>query len=134
MQQVVFADTFYYQALLDRGDEFHVKVKALAKRLRAKVVTTTWVLTEVGNALSCGGGRILFGMLLDELYDDPNTTIISADESLWTLGISDYRKFDDKEWAVTDCISFIVMRNRGIYEALTNDHHFEQAGFQILIR
>jgi predicted nucleic acid-binding protein len=40
----------------------------------------------------------------------------------------------DKEWSLTDCISFVVMNERGITDALTSDHHFEQAGFQILLK
>jgi uncharacterized protein len=39
----------------------------------------------------------------------------------------------DKEWSLTDCISFVVMKERGLTEALTADHHFEQAGFKALL-
>jgi predicted nucleic acid-binding protein len=45
-----------------------------------------------------------------------------------------YRERPDKEWALTDCVSFIVMEDRGISEALTTDEHFHQAGFQALMR
>jgi uncharacterized protein len=40
----------------------------------------------------------------------------------------------DKRWSLTDCISFVVMQERGLTEALTADRHFEQAGFSILLR
>jgi len=44
-----------------------------------------------------------------------------------------YRDRADKEWPLTDCISFVVMHDRGLSEALTADHHFEQAGFRALL-
>ncbi len=39
-----------------------------------------------------------------------------------------------KNWSLTDCISFVVMQEHGIHEALTADHHFEQVGFQVLLK
>jgi len=47
----------------------------------------------------------------------------------WTL----YQQRPDKEWGLTDCISFVVMQEQGISEAFTSDHHFTQAGFTILL-
>jgi len=44
-----------------------------------------------------------------------------------------YKKYADKEWSLVDCISFIVMRERGIKQALTFDRHFEQAGFDAIM-
>ena len=44
-------------------------------------------------------------------------------------GLGLYESRPDKEWSLTDCISFVVMKKEGIVEALTEDRHFEQAGF-----
>jgi uncharacterized protein len=53
---------------------------------------------------------------------------------LFSAGLELFRSRRDKEWSLTDCMSFVVMRERGITDALTNDHHFEQAGFRILLK
>jgi len=49
-------------------------------------------------------------------------------------GLELYARRPDKSWSLTDCISFVVMTDRGLTEALTGDHHFEQAGFRALLR
>jgi hypothetical protein len=60
--------------------------------------------------------------------------IIPAEPQLYEEGIALYRARPDKDWSLTDCISFVVMKARGITEALTGDHHFEQAGFVALLK
>jgi predicted nucleic acid-binding protein len=49
-------------------------------------------------------------------------------------GIAIYCQRNDKNWGIVDCISFIVMEERRITEALTTDIHFQQAGFRALLR
>ena len=61
-------------------------------------------------------------------------TIIPADATLYQAGVDLYGQRSDKDWSLTDCISFVVMRQRGIVEALTGDHHFEQAGLIALLK
>jgi predicted nucleic acid-binding protein len=67
------------------------------------------------------------------LIDDPNATIVAATHERFEEGIAlcSYRM--DKDWSLTDCISFIVMQNQGLTDALTADRHFEQAGFRALL-
>jgi predicted nucleic acid-binding protein len=92
------------------------------------------VLTEVANHLSSQPHhRARFGQLLADLEADPNTQIVESSHALWTRGAERYLDRPDKEWSLTDCISFVVMEERGVIEALTMDHHFEQAGFAILL-
>ncbi len=62
------------------------------------------------------------------------TTILEPEGSLYDAGIELYRTRSDKDWSLTDCISFVVMEQRGIVDALTGDHHFEQAGFRALLK
>jgi hypothetical protein len=53
---------------------------------------------------------------------------------LFEAGTDLYSRRSDKEWSLTDCISFVVMQEQGIGEALTGDRHFEQAGFRALLK
>lgn len=72
--------------------------------------------------------------LLESPEGDPTVEIIPVSEELYKRAFELYRERPDKEWGVTDRISFVVMRGRGIQAALTTDEHFEQAGSQTLLR
>lgn len=71
--------------------------------------------------------------LLASLESDPNVEIVPLTEQLYGEAWLLYQNRSDKEWGLTDCASFVVMRERGMREALTADHHFQQAGFQALL-
>jgi len=68
------------------------------------------------------------------LRADPLTEILAADHNLFERGADLYARRQDKSWILTDCISFVVLTERGLTEALTGEHHFEQAGFRALPR
>ena len=129
-----FADTFYYLALLNPDDAWHPRAVAFSESLLGPTVTTAWVLTEVADAMSAPRHRDDFLRLLDALDADHECTIIPATAELFRRDVQLYRERPDKDWPLTDCISFVVMRQHGMTEALTADHHFEQAGFKILLR
>jgi predicted nucleic acid-binding protein len=97
-------------------------------------VTTAWVLTEVANALSASHLRSGFLSLLDDLQSDDEVSIVAPEPETFAQGIDLYRNRPDKNWSLTDCISFVVMKREGITEALTGDRHFEQAGFKALLQ
>lgn len=130
----VFADTFYFLALLNPRDAAHVRATAYTLGFQGEMVTTAWVLTELADALSQPVNRAKFAATLKELRGNPQARIIPPDTQLFSDGIALYESRPDKDWSLTDCISFQVMRNEGITEALTGDHHFEQAGFVALLK
>jgi predicted nucleic acid-binding protein len=137
MRAEVFLDTAYAIALSSPTDLFHQRAVQLADELKSagtRLVTTRAILLEIGNALSRQRYRRAAVMLLDSLETDPRVEIISLSEQLYTRASQLYRERPDKEWALTDCVSFVVMEDRGINEALTTDEHFQQAGFQALMR
>jgi predicted nucleic acid-binding protein len=130
----IFADSYYYLAMINDRDEGHVMAVEFAKSFRGQTLTTEWVLTEVGDALAGPQRRPAFLGLLQRVGNNPNVTIIEASHQLFVQGIDLYAQRPDKEWSLTDCISFVVMEEHGVREVLTGDHHFEQAGFVALLR
>lgn len=132
--KTVFGDTFYYLALVNPADAAHERVQLVSQQLRAKVLTTMWVLTEVADALAAPGNRSVFTALLNQLTTDANTTIVPFSEDLFHRAILLYQGRADKHWSLTDCTSFVAMQDAGLTEALTADHHFEQAGFVALLK
>lgn len=130
---VVFADSFYLIALSNPSDSHHVTAVRAAESLTSRLLTTHYVLIEVADALSAPRFRADLAQFLRQLASDPGTEIIGPDLSLYERGLDLYSRRSDKAWSLTDCISFVVMTDRGLTEALTGDHHFEQAGFLALL-
>jgi predicted nucleic acid-binding protein len=130
----VFADTFYYLALLSPDDRTHAAALGWASKPSGPTVTTAWVVTEVADAMSDPRNRAAFLRFLAALRGNPGCEIIPPDPDLFDRGLDLYARRPDKAWSLTDCISFVVMAERGLTDALTGDHHFEQAGFRALLR
>lgn len=128
----VFADSFYYLALMNPDDEDHDRALELSESLWQPIITTVWVLTEVGDAHAEPALRPNFVKLLALLRADPACTILPPNSHLFDSGVKLFSERPDKSWSVTDCISFAVMTQIGITDALTGDHHFGQAGFRTL--
>jgi hypothetical protein len=102
-------------------------------RFTGGVVTTQWVLTEVADAMAGVPERREVQAKFRLLAEDAGTQIVAASTELFARGLSLYNGRPDKGWSLTDCISFVVMADEGLTEALTGDRHFEQAGFAALL-
>jgi predicted nucleic acid-binding protein len=129
-----FADTYFFIALLFENDEAHAHAQARVADLSGRLYTSVWVLTEVADALAVPGRRERFLPFLQFLGSNPLVTIVPAGQALFDRGALLYDQRPDKSWSLTDCISFIVMQDYGLRDALTGDHHFEQAGFNVLMK
>jgi predicted nucleic acid-binding protein len=132
--KTVFADAFYFVGLINRGDQHHAKVVAAARQLRGTMLTTEWILAEFADALAESASRRLVPQFVRELEQDSNVRISRASTDLFRRGLALFEQRPDKDWSLTDCISFVVMKDEGIDEALTGDQHFEQAGFVALLK
>jgi predicted nucleic acid-binding protein len=130
----VFADTFYFIALLNAADDAHDAAAAYSTDDTVRLVTTAWVLTELADGLAETPGRAIFAEFVNELRGDARVDVVEPDAGLWQRGIDLYDARRDKGWSLTDCISFVVMTDRKMTDALTGDHHFEQAGFHALLK
>ena len=132
--RTVFGDSFYFFALANEKDPAHEKAKSFLTAFRGRLVTTGWVLTELGDGLASPLNRPSFLAIEESLRTEPNITLLPCGDELLRAGIELFRHRMDKFWSLTDCISFVVMQREGITEALTGDHHFEQAGFTALLK
>ena len=132
--KAVFADAFYFVALLNRADQHHSKAIAAARELRHGIVTTEWVLAEFADALAESASRRLVRPFIQDLEQDTNVRIIKTDTEPFHRGLHLYHERLDKDWSLTDCISFVVMKDEGLTDALTGDKDFEQAGFVALLK
>jgi uncharacterized protein len=130
----VFADTSYYGAMLSARDVAHEAARRWSLAFTGVVVTTEFVLIELGNGVRGDTQRRGFAAFVSQLRMDPNTVVLPASSALFQAGMRLFESRADKDWSVTDCISFVVMEQRKLAEALTADHHFEQAGFTALLR
>ncbi len=130
----LFADTSFFVAYVNSDEHCHVAALEYLTRRPEPIVTTTWVLAELGNYLARSRQRRWYVSFVRDLQAEPRLTVVAADEAWFDRGLRLYAQTPDKTWSVTDCISFAIMRERRIHEALTTDHHFEQAGFTVLLK
>lgn len=133
--KTVFADTGYWIASLNPKDDWHGRALDVSRALgKFRLITTEMVLDELLAALSKVPVRGLVIKGADAIRNDPNTEVVPQTSIQFGEAFDMYRGMPDKEWSLTDCASFVLMRQRGISEALAHDHHFEQAGFTALLR
>jgi predicted nucleic acid-binding protein len=136
MMKQVFVDTSYWIALANSRDQLHELALQISGRISpVHLVTTDEVLIEFAN-FYCGRGqdmRRIAVELVRAIMSDPNTTIVPQTRESFQRGLSLYQGRQDKEYSLVDCISMETMRLKSLVECLTNDHHFEQEGFTILL-
>jgi predicted nucleic acid-binding protein len=131
----VFADTWFFVASLHKFDNGHVAAKRLSRRFGdAIIVTHDAVLTEVLTFFSGHGSfwRERAAQAVRGTTRAPNYQVIPWSRRLFESSLDLYEQRRDKEYSLVDCGSMQVMRNLGIRQVLTNDHHFAQEGFVVL--
>jgi predicted nucleic acid-binding protein len=134
MKRACFVDTFALLAMLNGADARHAAAMRWMDTSRRALVTTEWVLTELLDGLCAPRARPAALAVERRLRADTRVKIVGSSAALFRRGLALYAGRPDKEWSLTDCISFVVMQDRGLTEALTGDHHFEQAGFIALLK
>lgn len=135
MKNIYFLDTSYILALEIRNEDAHKKVlqnwSALASS-KPFLVTTTYIFDEVVTFFNSRNFHYKAVEVGNRLLESPDIELIEIDRTFFNQGWQYFQKHKDKSYSLTDCLSFIVMEEREIVTALTLDHHFLQAGFQIL--
>jgi predicted nucleic acid-binding protein len=133
--KVVFADTGYWEAVLNPRDELHQKAIQVSSALgKFRQITTEMVLDELLAALRKEPARSYAIRGVQTIRQNPNVEVVPQTALQFERAFDLYRQMNDKEWSLTDCASFDLMRERGVTEALSYDRHFEQAGFVALLR
>ena len=137
MASPLFLDTGYVIALNSPRDRYHDAALQWEKRIRADsvpIVTTRAVQLEIGAAFSRLAYRTAALTILEALDRDPGVTVVPLDDDTYRRALDLFASRTDKEWSLTDCVSFVVMRDRMITQALSTDAHFAQAGFEALLQ
>lgn len=129
-----FLDSGFLIALESSGDQNHRTAADYWSSHRghpAVFVTTSFVLDEVLTWFNNRGHHAKAVQVGEWILQSRLVELVQIDEALLQEAWAYFRRHADKRYSFTDCVSFIVMRQRGISTALSFDHHFEQAGFQI---
>jgi uncharacterized protein len=132
---LVFADTFYWVAILSPRDTFHARVMSWGHtRGTTHLITTDEVLTEVLNWFSGAGPywRGKAATFVHDLRTDPSVDVLPQTRADFDAALALYEARPDKEYSMTDCRTMVALRALGVTEVLSNDHHFTQEGFTIL--
>jgi predicted nucleic acid-binding protein len=134
VSKTIFVDTLYVVALINQRDQYHPRAAELADRYEGqRFLTTDAVLVEIGNALARNYKEQAIEVI-EHFLNSEDVELIRTTPELFAKAFDLYKTHRDKEWGLTDCISFVVMRQAGLGGALTFDRHFVQAGFQALMR
>lgn len=113
-----------------KQDQYHERSQMWSLRITGRITTTVPVLLETANILSKPAWRAAGIALINHLLQRPDVAVVSLSKGLWLSGWDLFSKRPDKAWSLTDCVSFLVMEDNGLSEALTADEHFRQAGFR----
>jgi hypothetical protein len=137
MTEAVFVDSFAWIAVINKSDNFHKIALNIFEELlnkRANLITTNYAVVETINALSKIEYRKAVIKFIYKLEKSPSVEIVKITDEIYYNAWALYQKRMDKDWGITDCTSFEVMRIFNIKQAFTNDKHFEQAGYSLLVK
>ncbi len=132
----VFADTFYWIALIHRNDASNLAALEWSRQAASVLIfTTEEVLTEVLAFCSSDEGlRIDAAKIVRSILSARTVRVVPQSHESFLIGLALYEARPDKGYSLTDCISMQTMRREGLAQVLTNDRHFEQEGFRALFR
>ena len=131
-----FVDTSYFIALAHPRDEKHDVALSLSRKIekeKARLITTQAIVLELGSALARQKSRVIAARIFEAIDDAPVVEVVPLSLSNYRKSIDLFSNRMDKDWSLTDCLSFVVMKEIGISKALTTDEHFSQAGFEALL-
>jgi len=133
---LIFVDTSALIALGNQRDSFHsqaIRIDRDIRKTRKHYVTTSAILLELGNSFSQQHLRATAAHIITSIQESKRWTLVHMDKEFFAEGVTLFNRMTDKEWGLVDCTSIIIAKKMGIAEVFSTDHHFEQAGFSILL-
>lgn len=133
----IFVDTSALIAFGNKDDIFHQQADMIRQELvksRRTFLTTSLIIVELCNAFSKNRFRSVSVEIIEGIHNSDKWTYVDVNKKLMKRGFELFKKMSDKEWGLVDCVSIIVARDFGIVDVFTTDRHFEQAGFQKLLK
>lgn len=128
----IFIDTSYVIALINKKDQYHSIAESLVNIYdEHNFMISDCILLKIGNALSRNYKQEAIE-IIENFFMEDNITVIHLTQDLFAEGFSLYKTHQDKDWGLIDCISFMIMRSENIFDVLTFDKHFNQAGFNAI--
>lgn len=127
-------DTYGLIAWINTRDAAHQSVRSYLDAYTGKIVTTEWILLEFADAFSLASSKPFAIEAIKRIHRLPMFLVVDFAPAVYQAGFDLYEARPDKDWSLTDCISFAVMTERGLTDALTADRHFEQAGFRAVFK
>jgi predicted nucleic acid-binding protein len=137
MAREIFVDTSGFYSLLVQRDDKHKAASAIlrqAAKKRRRFLTNDYVLDETATLLKARGVGHLLAAFFSAVFESDACRVQWTDAEQFTTVRNFYLKHVDQAWSFTDCVSFLVMKEHRLLEALTKDEHFEEAGFVALLK
>ncbi len=134
---MIFADTCFWIAVFSKADHLHILAHQKLEEAEAKqtqIITSEMIFDEFLTNFAESSLRTYAVEFVESLFTRPNLITIEQTHELFVQALAFYKKYNDKGWSFTDCASFVIMGEQKLQKALTEDHHFEQAGFQSLLK
>ncbi len=135
----LFVDTSGWGNIIDKTQPTHnlaADIYRTARQANHKIITTNYIITELAALLASPLRipRVKAIAFIQSLKTSPYVLILhiskDLDRKAWEL----FSSREDKAWSLVDCSTFVVMQQNNMIQALTTDHHFEQAGFMRLLK
>jgi predicted nucleic acid-binding protein len=135
----LFVDTSGWAHLADPRQSRHARAASVYRSARAdgqRIITTNLVLMELA-ALLASPLRLpkpVCIAFIRDLRHSPRIEVTRIEEDTEIAAWNLWEARADKTWSLVDCASFLLMQSEGVTDVLTDDHHFEQAGFRAVLR
>ncbi len=128
----LFVDTSFLVAFFNKGDAHHLDAREWVQDEEKSIfVITDYIFNEFLTVLLARRNKDLSVRAGETILSDPNIRLLRINDEVFEKAWTVYRMYEDKEWSLTDCTSYVLMKTLLIDTALSFDEHFHQFGFRV---